>query len=315
MQGFLECYDGRRLALPDLLSWHLEYTSGVPCDSFALSCLWEPGQADAVADAVRFTAQQDGETVFAGVVDEVECGWDSGGGKLEVSGRGMAALLLDNEALGCQYQVATLADILRDHVEPYGITVGETVSLPAVPGFLVEVGSSEWQVLYQFARYYGGVEPRFDRQGRLILAPWKDSTRRVIDQTTAVTGLLWRYKRYGVLSQVLVRDRTREAVEQVVNQPFAQQGGQCRRVLTMPGLSSYQAMRYSGTYQIAQSQSEQSLTELTIPGLFCAWPGDLVDLQVDKAPRRGLWRVTTARTGVDAGGEFTRLTLREEESL
>ena len=53
-----------------------------------------------LADAVRFTAEQDGEVVFTGVVDEAECGWDSGGGRLELSGRGMAALLLDNEALG-----------------------------------------------------------------------------------------------------------------------------------------------------------------------------------------------------------------------
>ena len=32
----------------------------------------------------------------------------------------MAALLLDNEALGQDYGTATLEDILRDHVAPMG---------------------------------------------------------------------------------------------------------------------------------------------------------------------------------------------------
>lgn len=309
MKGWLECYDGRRIALPDLLEWQLEYTSGVPCDSFALSCLWEPEEAGVLADAVRFTAEQDGETVFRGVVDEIECGWDRGGGRLELSGRGMAALLLDNEALGCDYQVATLGDILRDHVTPYGITVARADRLPAVPGFSVAAGSSEWQVLYQFARYYGGVTPRFDRQGRLVLAPWEDTACRVIDETAAVTEVSWRCRRYGVLSEILVRDRTTEAVQRVVNQDFHSRGGQCRRVLTMPGRSSYQTMRYSGEYQLAQSAEEYSRVELRIPGLFCAWPGELVTLRLAKPLCRGSWRVAETRTGVDAGGAYTRLTL------
>ena len=311
MKGWLECYDGRRVELPDLLTWQLEYTSGVPCDSFALSCLWEPEKADVLADAVRFTAEQDGQTVFSGVVDETECGWDKNGGRLEVSGRGMAALLLDNEAMGCDYQVATLADILRDHVTPYGIRAARTDRLPPVPGFSVAVGSSEWQVLYQFARYYGGVTPRFDRQGRLVLSSWDNSACRVIDEKTAVTQLLWRYKRYGVLSQVLVRDRTTQAVQRVTNEDFVQRGGRRRRVLTMPGRSSYQAMRYSGKYQLEQSKAEYNQVELRIPGLFCAWPGELVELRLAQKLCSGLWRVTEMRTGVDHEGEYTRLILGE----
>ena len=312
MRAWLECYDGRTLSMPDLLEWRMEYTSGTPCDSFFLSCIWEPNRAEELADAVRFGAEQDGERVFSGVVDEIECGWDGGGGRLELSGRGMAALLLDNEALGCDYQVATLADILRDHVTPYGIRTAGTAALPAVPGFSVAAGSSEWQVLYQFARYYGGVEPRFDRQGRLVLEPWRDTARRIIDGSTAVSSLAWRYRRYGVLSQVLVRDRTRQTVQPVVNEEFDRRGGQCRRVLTMPGRSSYQAMRYSGAYQLEQSAAERSRLELELTGLFCAWPGELAEVRLERAPHEGLWRVSQTCTGVDSRGEYTRLILNEE---
>lgn len=53
-----------------------------------------------------------------------------------MAGRGMAARLLDNEALGADYQVATVEDILRDHVAPYGIETVRGAELPPVPGLL-----------------------------------------------------------------------------------------------------------------------------------------------------------------------------------
>ena len=117
MEGTLVCWDGRRIALPQVRAWTFQYGQGTPCDSFTLSCLWEP-EEDLLDQAVTFTAVEKGETVFTGVVDECERGWDGQGGFLTVSGRSMAARLLDNEALGMDYQVATWQDILRDHVTP-----------------------------------------------------------------------------------------------------------------------------------------------------------------------------------------------------
>ncbi len=314
MKGTLECWDGRTIALPDITAWRMEYACGVPCDSFSVTCLWNPGEAGALSEAVRFAAEEDGRRVFTGVVDEFSCGWDENGGKLELSGRGMAALLLDNEALGCDYQAATFADILRDHVTPYGIRTGETVQLPAVPGFSVAAGSSEWQVLYEFCRYYGGVTPRFDREGRLCAAPWRDGERLRLGADAAVTALTWRERRYGVLSEVLVRDRTTGEVQQVTDRNFARRGGRCRRVLTMPGRSSYQAMRYSGEYQLQRSAETWRQVELTLPGAFRAWPGDLVELALAQDVCRGLWRVTESVSGLDGRGAYTALTLGAPET-
>lgn len=83
----------------------------------------EPDSGNDLTEAVSFTAEENGERLFTGVVDECERGWDTAGGTLTVAGRGMAARLLDNEALGADYQVATVEDILRDHVAPYGIEI------------------------------------------------------------------------------------------------------------------------------------------------------------------------------------------------
>ena len=311
MQGELICWDGRRLALPDVVNWKFQYGLGTPCDSFQLTCLWEPEEDELLAEAVRFTAAEDGETVFTGVVDECERGWDGEGGFLTVAGRGMAALLLDNEALGADYQVATLEDILRDHVLPYGIEVLRQAALPPVPNFSVRTGSSEWQVLYEFCRYYGGLTPRFDRLGRLVLAPWEEGRRLVLGADTAVTALTLRDQRYGVLSEVLVRDRTTEAVQRVTDDDFLRRGGRCRRVLTMPGKSSYQAMRYSGEYQLSRAREELRSLELELPAAFAAWPGELVEVNLARGTDRGLWRVRESVCGMGERGRYTRLTLGE----
>ena len=316
MTGELTCWDGRRIALPDVTGWKFQYGMGTPCDSFLLTCLWEPEGEDPLAEAVTFTAAEDGETVFTGVVDECERGWNGRGGFLTVSGRSMAARLLDNEALGMEYQVATWQDILRDHVTPYGVNClsgGER--LPAVPGFVVETGSSEWQVVYQFCRYYGGVTPRFDRQGRLDVGPWPETAGLCLGAGAAVTALTLRDQRYGVLSQVLVRDRYSGSVQTEENESFAASGGRARRVLTMPGRSTYQAMRYSGEYQLTRAREELRRLELELPGSFLAWPGELVEVDLPRGTGRGVWRVAEMTCGLDEQGRYTRLSLGEPEVL
>ena len=314
MEGTLVCWDGRRVTLPDVVDWRFQYGIGSPCDSFQLTCLWEPAQDDILAEATRFAAVYEGQVVFSGVVDECERSWGQEGGSLTVTGRGMAARLLDNEALGMQYQVATWQDILRDHVEPYGVSAGESGSLPAVPGFQVTTGSSEWQVVYDFCRYHGGLTPRFDRLGRLVTAPWSDERRLVLGPASAVSAFTLRDQRYGVLSQVMIRDRTDETVHTVRNEKFEARGGMSRKVFTMPGKSTYQAMRYSGEYQLARSAEELRLAEIELPGGFLAWPGDLVELQLGRGPGYGLWRVRESLCGLDSEGVYTRLTLGAPEN-
>lgn len=298
-----------RWTLPKLLAWRLEYTAGAPCDSFWLRCVWDENNSTRPGDWVGFTAEHEGEQVFAGVVDECEVSLTAKGRLLEVSGRGMAALLLDNEALGQDYQTATQLDILRDHVLPYGISVAPGASLPAVSRFSVATGSSEWSVVYEFARYYGGVAPRFDRKGQLVLSGWDDSQERVVDDSTPLISLVRRDRRYGVLSQVLMRDRWSGAVERVANGDFTAAGGRARRVITMPAKSTYKAMRYSGQFQLDRSASEWKRMEVTIGEAFCVWPGDLVTVQRGGLDWNGRYRAVQVTVGMDSGGCWSRMEL------
>lgn len=308
MTGYIVRYDGTVLKLPTILEWKFEYGVSTPCDSFEMTVLWESGDVSDLSAAVEFWAEENGERVFTGVVDEFSLRMDASGRRAELAGRGMAALLLDNEAEAADYGTATWADVLRRHVTPYGISAVGTAPPPA-SGFSVAYGSSEWQAVYEFARYWGGTVPRFDRQGRLVTGPWDDGMVKLLDDKAAVTGMRWREKRYGVLSQVLVRDKVRQTVQTVTDEAFLAQGGRCRRWYTMPGRSSYQAMRYRGQYQLEQSGMERYRLEITVPKALFAYPGELVRVDRHDWACNGLYRVARASTGTDSQGEYTTLAL------
>lgn len=309
MQVYAVRYDGKRILLPPLTACRLKRTGGVPCDSFEGTFPWD-GELEAdLADANRLLVEEDGQRRFTGVLDEYELCWDENGGRLTVSGRGLAALLLDNEARGEDYQVATLQSVLNGHVVPYGIRAVKTDKLPAVPWFSVETGSSEWKVLYDFARYHCGVQPRFNVYGDLYVTAQEPQDEIVVDEKTGVTEIKWKDKRYGVYSEMVVLDRGKLAPQRVANQQFIQQGGRCRRVVTMPGKSAYRAMRYSGQFQLDRSYEERLRLELAVPGSYFCEPGQRVRLALGRPKISGTWRVLETETVMDERGSVTRLTL------
>ena len=310
MTGYLLTAQGDRLNLPPFLSWRLRRTGSVPCDSFEAECPWDAGAEPAFENACRVIAEEEGTRRFTGVLDEYRLTWDDRGGVISLSGRGLAALLLDNESLGQDYQVATLADILRDHVEPYGIPLGSMGSLPPVPGFSVSTGQSEWQTLYNFARYHGGVQPRFDVFGALSVDGGETGRTVTVDDRTGVTSLSLRDKRYGVRSEIVVLDRGSREPRRVRNDGFLAQGGSCRRVMTMPAKSAYEAMRYSGQFQLDRSAEERFRLEFTVPGSCFCEPGDRVSLCLTHPAIAGTWLVEETEASMDSGGTRTKVTLR-----
>ena len=303
---------GGELRLPQPIRWEFCYGTGTPCDSFFVRCLWEGGREKELSAAHRFLAHWDGERVFTGVVDDyaVICGRD--GLCLEVSGRGMAALLLDNEALGQDYQLATPADILRDHITPYGIETVGAEGLRAVSDFRVDTGSSEWTVLEEFLRAQGVGSARFDREGRLILAG-EAGEALVIGDGTPVSALIHRDRRYGVLSEVLVRDRYSGLTQRVENEGFSALGGRARRVLTMAGRADAHEMVSAGREQLERSAREWEELEVTLPAPFAARPGQPVRLERSGYDHNGTYRVARVTTGMDRFGYRSHLLLRQEK--
>ena len=79
--------------------------------------------------------------------------------------------------------------------------------------------------------------------------------------------------------------------------------------MTMPGRSSYQAMRYSGQFQLDRSAAALVRMEAVVPVLFYGKPGDLVRVQRSDWDRNGSWRVVEASVQADEAGGRTRLEL------
>lgn len=315
MRAFVRDALGQAWELPACERWEMEYGIGTPCDSFTLRCPWSMGQEVWSEGWTEFYAEQDGKRVFTGLVDEWEIAQNRQGCYLELSGRGMAALLLDNEALGQDYQLAAPADILRDHVAVYGIEVVGGGELSPVAGFRVDTGSSEWTVLEEFLRRSGGKLPRFDVFGRLVLSGWEDDTRLIIGADTPITQLVRRDRRYGVLSEVLVRDRYSGAVRSVELEDFVSLGGRARRVLTMPGHADTAAMEQAGREQLRRAARGWQELEVTLPVPFAAMPGQLVELNRGNFDFNGTYRVAAAAAGMDEDGSWSRLTLRKPEDM
>ena len=94
MTAYVTTAAGRTFQLPVPLSWELNYTAGVPSDSFWVRCPWQASQGTDPAEWVRFSAAEAGETVFSGVVDECEVNQGTEGLRLEwdrIGGRGQPA--------------------------------------------------------------------------------------------------------------------------------------------------------------------------------------------------------------------------------
>lgn len=305
---WLDTYDGEQYELPVLLRWDLEYTGMVPCDSMVAACLYDTGMAEVLPKATRFAAFQDGKVMLRGIIDAYEVSLSRQGLLAEIEGRGMAALLLDNESEALSYERAPLSEILENHVLPYGITVERQRDVSG-SGYAVASGSSQWRALQGFTHRFGGFDPYFTKEGKLVTGPlWGSGKTLRIDDGSPLLSLRKREQRYGVISEVLIQDKAQRISHPVRNQKFLQIGGQRRHVLYMPR-STAEDRRYTGEYQIAQSSLEQVEIDLELPVPFAAMPGDRVNLALGRLNLSGSYEVVRSRSRMDGDGERTELTV------
>ena len=312
MKGTIITCRHETLELPALLAWKVVHTGTVPCDSYTVTFLYDQVMAQPLHLAAGFLATENGEVMLRGIVDEFTVSMGAEGLTATVSGRGYAARLLDNESRPLTYQGATLQEIIRNHVTPYGISAAETAEVRADSVYTVAAGSSQWKALEGFCRAYGGFSPRFGRDGRLLAAPEREGQRLRIGGEDPVLSCVLREDHYGVLTEVLVIDKTRNAMYSVRNQDLLDRGGQCRRVVYTPGQSTWAAMRYTGEYQLQQSKKGERTVEITLPGSFLAFPGDTVELELERMGLRGTFRVAEAENVFSrSGGTTATFTLEE----
>ena len=180
MTGRIFTADHHVYDLPPLLSWNVRHTGTVPCDSWSVTAVYQPEMLTVLRMAAGFAAIENGMTQLRGIVDEYTVELGSRGMTVTLSGRGYAARLLDNESRPVTYEQVTLRELLRCHAEPYGISCGAAADLRSTVPYTAEAGISQWKVISEFCRTYGGFLPRFAKTGELLATPEQDSGKRII---------------------------------------------------------------------------------------------------------------------------------------
>lgn len=315
MTGRIYTADHKVYDLPPLLEWQVTHTGTVPCDSFSVTFPYDGSMQQAIYLASTFSALENGNLMLRGIIDEYEIELGTDGLRATISGRGYAARLLDNESRAMTYQAVTLKDLIQNHAVPYGLTCAEVADLRG-ENYTVPAGTSQWKVLVDFCETWGGFQPRFLRNGNLVATPdaFPAQTLR-IDERSPVLQCRLLVDHYGVLSEVLVINKQKNTSYWEKNEDWLQRGGQCRRVLYMPGSTTWETLRRTGQALLEKSRKDERIVELTLPGSFLAFPGDRVALNLPWLGVNATWKVAAAESTCSARkGTTVTLTLKECEA-
>lgn len=307
MTGYIRDLSGRRSQLPCFLGWDIRRTDGEPCDSFSVSFACSDSLLELLPQALLFEADHGGERVFTGVVDEFTAKLSPEGFIGELTGRGMAALLMDTQVQGSDFFCAQIDDILEQYVLPCGVYVEARQTMPPVPLFTVETGNSCWQALTGFCRHSADIFPFFDAQGGLILK--KDTTGKKITISTGVEQVRYCAQRYGrIAKQILVNTRNGQKLT-AMDAQFCAMGGRSVRISGMSGQKTRAVWR-NAEQRIEDARRSTGGLEVTLQGAFAAEPNDIAELALDEFGVRGKFRVSEVYSRFCREGTQCILSLR-----
>ena len=308
MTGFLTA-NGAATELPELLQWNIRLTDGDPCDAFSLSFAFRLEYREVLQKADGFFAVEGSRRVFTGVVDDYELSLTKNGCLAEVTGRGLAAKLLDTQVRAAEYLSAQIEDILREYVTPCGITRVETGEFSPVANFVVETGYTCWQVLAGFCRHSAGVFPRFREDGTLVLK--KETPKGSIVLRDRAEAAWYSDDRYTEIArQILINTRNGQ-MQEAKNDLFLARGGSRVRVAGWTG-NKIRAVWRTAAQRIEDAERSARTLSLRIPGIFLAFPGDRVQAEESALGISGSFTVQAAESACDETGRTCLLTLREE---
>lgn len=308
MTGYLTLYGGGTVLLPPFLQWSFKYTDGDPCDSFSVCFCHERALTQQLKTAVGFRAVHGGKTVFTGLVDDYEVQLGERGLLTEVTGRGMAAALMDNQVRAAEYQSAQMQDILNAYVRPWGVTKIDAEALGPVEKFVVETGYSCWQALAGYCRHSANVFPRFTEDGTLVLRRGAAGKTVRLAQEQCVSAKILK-SRYGRSSRQILVDTRTGAQHVSVDEKFVREGGSCVKVHGVTGDKIRAAWR-TAEQRVEDAARDKTLLEIKTAGAFTARPLDTVSVMLPELGVSGDFTVRAAESCCDAKGMLCTLTLR-----
>lgn len=284
----------------------LEKEEGVPADSLTVLLLSDMDTPE-FSEASVF----DGEScIFRGIVDEQLEALSEDGTVLEISARGLAALLLDNEAMPRSCHLPNMQLFMDRNFSRLGFREYIGNDRPKSGSMTIEKGTSEWSVLKRYCERFLGVYPRITADGIIDISGGKGETLVLSGEGEhKIISLSRSRKRCELISEYRVRtDRGGGYEMYIENEKAKSLGVNAVRYLNM--VDGGEAGLASCYESIEKSNRLYDTFKLTVSGRLSANIGDYIILSGEKP---GSLRITGLIYKLSDSGEETVLSLSHEE--
>ena len=243
----LKDINGQNHVMPQLLSLQVDVDEGVPADALYALFPFTP-----TAELCEVTLYDGEDPIFIGVIDEEEHICESNGTYLKISARSLAAHLLDNEAMPCEYDHPSLSVMVERYAKPFGITLGTDSNEVFFGMQSVTKGTSCWKALKNFCIACYLTSPRISSIG--VLYPKGLAHNGVTafgEDGVRYTRLREVKKRCEEISAVHVKATAGGTYSRPIRNASARERGVCRErylnaVLTESPMKSADAMIQNG---------------------------------------------------------------------
>lgn len=294
--------------LPQLLTYRMTHTDGDSADSFEITFPGQPAVIQALQGCPEFRLRDQQGIWFRGVIDEVETVWGNAC-ITTLCGRGLGAKLMDNQTNGTEFYQADLNTVLERFVRPFGITDIYAPGSYRARLWSVGTGVSCFRVLQGFCRLAGAPQPRFSREGTLLIAP--GGTGYAIGESELLSARL-RLCRYGVISRQLVANLSNGVVTAADLSYAAKYGISSRHVATRSGPLTH-VIEKNARQRLEDSAKELYTLELVLPRVQEIQCCDSVKVNLPSLGATGTYIVAETCREFDGSRETTCLRLRRKE--
>ncbi len=294
--------------LPQLLTYRMTHTDGDSADSFEITVPGLPDLTQNLQLCPEIRLRENQGIRFRGVIDEVETAWGSAC-ITTLCGRGLAAKLMDNQASGAEFYQADLHTVLERYVRPFGITNIYAPGSYRASLWSVGTGVSCFRVLQGFCRLAGAPQPRFSREGTLVIAP---SENHYTIHAGELLSAKLRLCRYGVISKQLVANLSSGGVTEADLSCAASYGISSRHVATRSGPLTH-VIEKNARQRLEDSAKELYTLELVLPHVQEIQCCDSVKVNLPELGATGIYTVTEVCREFDGSRETTCLRLRRKE--
>lgn len=145
--------------------------------------------------------------VFKGIVDEQIETISQKGRLLEISARSMEAVLLDNEAMPKNYLSPDIGVLMEFNFSPLGFEKYIGGDNPKSGNIVISKGTSEWDVLKQYAQNLLGVVPKINSESVIDVSGEKSEDLLYVSNSGENKFLSLKHsrKRYKLISEIYIR--------------------------------------------------------------------------------------------------------------